>query len=96
MKLTPMAALVLVLMMVTGVKAQQFDLSKMTCDDYLKGDKDTVQVITAWIAGFYTEETDPQTIDLPTLSHLHDRLVTFCTRETAFPIKSAAEGILDH
>ena len=56
MKLTPMAALVLVLMMVTGVKAQQFDLSKMTCDDYLKGDKDTVQVITAWIAGFYTEE----------------------------------------
>jgi hypothetical protein len=53
-------------------------------------------VITAWIAGFYTEETDPQTIDLSTLSDLHDRLVTFCTRETAFPIKSAAEGILDH
>jgi acid stress chaperone HdeB len=93
------AVLVLVgmsLTLVSPAKAQQLDLSTMTCDNFVKSDKDTMKLITTWMAGFYTEESDAPTIDLPKLNDLQDRLVKFCARETSFPIKTAAEGIYGH
>jgi hypothetical protein len=76
-----------------GVKAQQFDLSTMTCDSFLKGDKDQMKLITAWLAGYYTDESAAEVVDVSALNKLQDQLAKFCTRETGFPIESAADGI---
>jgi hypothetical protein len=74
-------------------KAQQFDLSTMTCDSFLKGDKDQMKLITAWLAGYYTDESAAEVVDMSALNKRQDELVKFCIRETDFPIASAADGI---
>jgi hypothetical protein len=84
-KRTAVILLVLVLFGSVGAKAQQFDLSTMTCDSFLKGDKDRMKLITAWLAGYYT--------DASALNKMQDQLVKFCSRETSFPIENAADGI---
>ncbi len=84
---------VLVLSGSLGAKAQQFDLSTMTCDSFLKGDKDQMKLITAWLAGYYTDESAAEVVDVSALNKLQGELAKFCSRETDFPIESAADGI---
>lgn len=93
MKRIAAALLVLALSASCGAKAQQFDLSTMSCDSFLKGDKDQMKLITAWLAGYYTSESAAEVVDVSALNKLEGELVTFCTRETGFPIASAADGI---
>jgi hypothetical protein len=92
-KRTAVILLVLALSASWGAKAQQFDLSTMTCDSFLKGDKDQMKLITAWLAGYYTDESAAEVVDVSALNKMQDRLVKFCTRETSFPIENAADGI---
>jgi acid stress chaperone HdeB len=87
------ALAVLALSGTSGAKAQQFDLSTMTCDSFIKGNKDQMKLITSWLAGYYTEASAAEVVDVSALSKLQDQLVKFCTRETSFPIASAADGI---
>jgi acid stress chaperone HdeB len=89
-------AIVLVMLALSaswGAKAQQFDLSTMTCANFLKGDKDQMKLITAWLAGYYTDESAAEVVDVSALNKMQEQLVKFCTRETSFPIENAADGI---
>jgi hypothetical protein len=92
-KRTAVILLMLALSGSWGAKAQQFDLSTMTCDSFLKGDKDKMKLITAWLAGYYTDESAAEVVDVSALNKMQDQLVKFCTRETGFPIENAADGI---
>ncbi len=76
-----------------GANAQQFDLSTMTCDSFLKSDKDQMKLITAWLSGYYTDESENEVVDMSALGARQSQLVQFCTRETNFPIANAADGI---
>ncbi len=76
-----------------GANAQQFDLSTMTCDSFLKSDKDQMRLITAWLSGYYTDESQDEVVDVSALNARQNQLVQFCTRETSFPIANAADGI---
>jgi HdeA/HdeB family len=92
-KRTAVIFVVLTLFGSGDAKAQQFDLSTMTCDSFLKGDKDQMKLITAWLAGYYTDESAAEVVDVSALDKMQDQLVKFCTRETSFPIENAADGI---
>jgi hypothetical protein len=76
-----------------GANAQQLDLSTMTCDSFLKGDKDQMKLITAWLSGYYTDESDDEVVDMSALNARQSQLVQFCAREGSFPIANAADGI---
>jgi acid stress chaperone HdeB len=86
----------LALPMSWGAKAQQLDLSTMTCASFIKSDKDQMKLITAWLSGYYTDESDDEIVDMSALNTRQNQLVQFCARETSFPIASAAEGIWGH
>ena len=93
MKRIAIVVVVLALAAPWSAKAQQFDLSTLTCDKFMKADKDQMKLITAWLAGYYTDEAAAEVVDVTNLNKLQDNLVKFCTRETSFPIASAADGI---
>jgi acid stress chaperone HdeB len=76
-----------------GAKAQQLDLSTMTCDSFIKSDKDQMKLITAWLSGYYTDESEDEVVDMSALNNRQNQLLQFCARETHFPIASAADGI---
>lgn len=96
MKRTAIVFLVLTLSGCFGAKAQQFDLSTMTCESFIKTDKDQMKLIAAWLAGYYTDAPAAQVVDAAAISKVQDDLIKFCTRETSFPVATAAEGILGH
>lgn len=96
MKRTSVILIALVLAGASGAKAQQFDLSTMTCASFMKGDKNEMKLVAAWLAGYYTSESAAEVVDLPALDNLQNELTKFCARETSFPIASAADGILGH
>lgn len=79
-----------------GANAQQLDFSTMTCQDLTKADQNIQRTVVAWLSGYYSPENGPQTIDVPALNDLQNKLVTFCARETNFTIADAAAGIFDH
>ena len=93
MKRTAIILIALALSMSWGAKAQQLDLSTMTCDSFIKSDKDQMKLITAWLSGYYTNESDDEVVDMSALNSRQNQLVQFCTRETHFPVASAADGI---
>lgn len=93
MKRTAAILVVLALFGSCGAKAQQFDLSTLTCGNFIKGDKDQMKLITAWLAGYYTDASAPEVVDVSALNKMQDQLVKFCTRETSFLIENAADGI---
>jgi acid stress chaperone HdeB len=76
--------------------AQQLDLSTLTCDSFLKSDKDQMKLITAWLSGYYTDEDDAEVVDISALNARQSQLVQFCAREGNFPIANAADGIWGH
>lgn len=94
MKRTAIVLLVLASFGSCGAQAQQFDLSTMTCDSFIKSDKDQMKLITAWLAGYYTDAAAAEVVDASAVSKLQDQLVKFCAREGSFPVASAADGIL--
>jgi len=96
MKFASIAVLILVLTTTGNATAQKFDISTMTCGAFLQSDKESMKLIVTWLAGFYTEEHDPQVVDLATINDLQDKFSKFCAREASFPMTTAAEGILGH
>ena len=94
MKRTAIILVALTLSTSWGAKAQQLDLSTMTCDSFIKSDKDQMKLITAWLSGYYTDESDDEVVDMSPLKTRQNQLARdFCTRETHFPVASAADGI---
>jgi hypothetical protein len=93
-KRTVLVVTALALSAVSCAKAQQFDLSTMTCDSFVKGDKAQMKLISAWLAGYYTDEAAEEAVDVSAINKIYGQLITFCTREPGFPIESAADGIL--
>jgi len=73
--------------------AQKLDFSEITCASFLQSDKDTSRLIVTWFLGFYTEEKDPQMLDLSALNDLQNKFTDFCKKEPTFRMSTAAEGI---
>jgi acid stress chaperone HdeB len=44
--------------------AQTWDLSTVTCQQFLGYDKDTTNILLAWLDAYYREDDDPPIIDL--------------------------------
>jgi hypothetical protein len=76
------------------IQAQKLDLTNMKCSQFVQAGKESASVITAWLAGYYTEVTESEVIDLVRLKDTGDKLSTFCTANPNFAVAAAAEGLL--
>jgi acid stress chaperone HdeB len=58
--------------------AQTWDLSTVTCQKFLSYDKDTVNLILAWVDAYYRGENDPPVIDLQKYLANAKKLGNYC------------------
>jgi acid stress chaperone HdeB len=58
------AIIVAALVMAAPAYAQKWDLSTVTCQQFLGYDKNTVNILLAWFDAYYRGENDPPVIDL--------------------------------
>jgi len=95
MKVMTIIALTVAVMIPTAVNSQQIDVSSMTCQQFVQSDDVRTSLIVAWLLGFYTDEQDPQVIDLSSLNKTRDRFINFCKQQPNFKMTTAAEGLLE-
>ena len=95
MKVMTIIALTVAVMIPTAVNSQQIDVSSMTCQQFVQSDDVRTNLIVAWLLGFYTDEQDPQVIDLSSLNKTRDRFINFCKQQPNFKMTTAAEGLLE-
>ena len=95
MKLTTIVTLAAAIITPTVVNSQQIDVSSMTCQQFVQNDDARNNLIVAWFLGFYTDEQDPQVIDLTSLNKTRDRFINFCKQQPNFKMTTAAEGLLE-
>jgi acid stress chaperone HdeB len=60
------------------VHAQTWDLSTVTCQKFLSYDKDTVNIVLAWVDAYYRGDNDPPVIDLQKYLANAKKLGNYC------------------
>jgi acid stress chaperone HdeB len=74
--------------------AQVVDLSTIKCKDFVELPKETVNAVTMWLDGYYTDEEDPAVVDFDKMKGKADKLVAFCQANPKMGLMSAAESVM--
>jgi acid stress chaperone HdeB len=74
--------------------AQVVDLSTIKCKDFVELPKETVNAITMWLDGYYTDEEDPAVVDFDKLKAKADKLGAFCVQNPKMGLMTAAESVM--
>jgi hypothetical protein len=74
------------------LQAESIDLTSMKCSQLAQA-KESSSVITAWLAGYYTDADQSEVIDLTRLRDVGDKLGRFCAANPNFTIAGAALGL---
>jgi acid stress chaperone HdeB len=91
MKLLPVLCATLALALTTPAKAQQIDLSTITCKAFFEGNKDQIEFVIVWLMGFYTGEDDPPILDFGKMKQKAEKLGAYCAKNPAHGLITAAE-----
>ena len=75
-------------------KAQQIDLSTITCKDFFEGNKERIEFVIVWLMGFYTGEDDPPILDFAKMKDKAGKLGAYCAKNPAHGLITAAEQVV--
>ena len=88
------AILVAAALAAASADAQTVDLSTIKCKDFVELPKDTINAITLWLDGYYTDEEDPTVVDLDKLKAKAEKLGAFCVQNPRMGLMTAAENVM--
>jgi acid stress chaperone HdeB len=88
------AILVAAMLAAASADAQTVDLSTIKCKDFVELPKDTINAITLWLDGYYTDEEDPTVVDLDKLKAKAEKLGAFCMQNPRMGLMTAAESVM--
>jgi acid stress chaperone HdeB len=74
--------------------AQVVDLATIKCKDFVELPKETVNAVTMWLDGYYTDEEDPAVVDFDKLKGKAERLGAFCVQNPRMGLMTAAENVM--
>jgi hypothetical protein len=84
--------LIAALLCVAGAaEAQQVDISKLKCREFIDLPKDVIANVTIWLDGYYTDEEDPAVVDFAKIKTKADKLVAYCAQNPRLRVMTAAE-----
>jgi acid stress chaperone HdeB len=79
----------------TPASAQKLDLSTVTCKQFLDRSKDNVELILAWLQGFWTDEDDPPILDFDKMKSDAAKLTGYCAANPNSDLVTAANAVLN-
>jgi acid stress chaperone HdeB len=74
--------------------AQKFDLSTVTCKQFLDSGERVMSMVLMWLTGFFTDEDDPPVVDFDKLKADAGKLTDYCRKNPTTNLMTAAEEIL--
>jgi acid stress chaperone HdeB len=93
MLLRPAIFLVAFLILTAPAYAQKWDLSTVTCQQFLGFDKNTVNILLGWLDAYYRGEDDPPVIDLTKYLDNAKRLGDYCRAHPDVGLITAADEL---
>jgi hypothetical protein len=75
-------------------KAQQLDLSTVTCKDFIASDKETIGFILMWLEGYYSEQDAKPIVDFDKLKGNGGRLGEYCGKNPSHSLITAADDVM--
>lgn len=75
--------------------AEKWDLSTMTCQQFLQADKATITVILTWLDAYYKEEDAPPVIDTDRFVTNAEKLAAYCVASPNLSLITAADEVFD-
>ena len=94
MKIAWMAIVSAALLWTPPVQAQSLKLSKITCEEFVSADKDTIGNLMMWLGGFYMGNNDDAVIDFDKMAKQGKELGKFCAENPKSKLSKAAEKIM--
>lgn len=76
--------------------ADKWDLSTMTCQQFLKSDKDTISVILTWLDAYYKDDDAPPVIDTDKFAKNAEKLAVYCATNPQIGLITAADDLFDN
>ena len=74
--------------------AVKWDLSTMTCKQFLESGEDNIQVVLTWMDGWYKGDSDEAIIDTDVFVENAKKFGTYCGKNPTMSIVNAAESVL--
>jgi acid stress chaperone HdeB len=75
--------------------AQSWDLSTVTCQTFLSYDKNTVNILLAWVDAYYREDDDPPVIDLDKYLGNAKKLGDYCRAHPDIGLITATDKLFE-
>ena len=79
----------------TPAYAQKWDLSTVTCQQFLGYDKNTVNILLAWVDAYYKDEDDPPVIDLDKYLANAKKLGSYCRANPDISLITATDHLFE-
>jgi acid stress chaperone HdeB len=70
---------------------QQFDLSLVTCKQFLEYDKDNMSLLLMWLDGYYSDEDAPPIVDFDKMGENGKKLGDYCRKNPGHSVITAAD-----
>jgi len=93
-KIVSAAVAAVLLFAAAAAQGQAVNLSAIKCKDFIELPKETINAVTMWLDGYYTDEEDPAVVDFDKLKGKAEKLTAFCTANQKMGLMSAAESVM--
>lgn len=80
---------------ISPAAAQKWDLSTMTCQQFIQADKPTITIILTWLDAYYKDDDAPPVIDLDKFVANAEKLGAFCATSPNLGLITAADEVFD-
>lgn len=77
----------------TPAAAEKWDLSTMTCEQFINSDKTTISVILSWLDGYYKDEDSPPVIDTDAFVQNAEKLAVYCATNPQIGLITATDKL---
>jgi len=73
---------------------QQFDLSIVTCKQFLEYNKDNLSLMLMWLDGYYSEDDAPPIVDFDKMAENSKKLREYCGKNPGHSVITAADKVM--
>ena len=88
------AALAAIMLAAAPATAENLDLAKVTCKDFLGAGKDNISIILTWLDAYYLGKDDPPVIDFDRMSKSGKALGEYCGQHADATVAKAADKVM--
>ncbi len=85
---------VALLLSLSPAKAEDMDMTKIKCKEFIASPKDQIAIILAWLEGYYTKESDPPIIFSDKMAKDAKNLSAYCNEHGDDDIVHAADTVM--